>query len=240
MTPRPVAIAADQSVSSSAGSPKKPSPPCCSSVRSWRWMVPTVALLTLPYCVVSVAGVLGDPLQQRLQVLEVEQQQALLVGDLKTMLSTPSCVSLSSQQARQQQRPDLGDRRADRMALLAEQVPEDRREGAAGIAVDAELLARARAPADCCAPAWPMPDRSPFTSAMKTGTPSAEKPSAMVCRVTVLPVPVAPAIRPWRLAYFSRRYWSAVARSHEDRSRRSCRLLCARPDFSQSGRSIVG
>jgi hypothetical protein len=24
----------------------------------------------------------------------------------------------------------------------------------------------------------------------------------------VLPVPVAPAIRPWRLPYFSRRYWS--------------------------------
>jgi invasion protein IalB len=44
------------------------------------------------------------------------------------------------------------------------------------------------------------PERSPFTSA---GTPARrrEKPSARICSVTVLPVPVAPAISPWRLAY---------------------------------------
>src|SRR3954453_3214230 len=45
-----------------------------------------------------------------------------------------------------------------------------------------------------------MPDRSPLMSAQKTGTPAREKPSAMVCRVTVLPVPVAPATSPCRLA----------------------------------------
>jgi hypothetical protein len=47
------------------------------------------------------------------------------------------------------------------------------------------------------------PDRSPFTSDRITGTPLAEKLSARICSVTVLPVPVAPAISPWRLAYFS-------------------------------------
>ena len=45
-----------------------------------------------------------------------------------------------------------------------------------------------------------MPVRSPLTSAMNTGTPIVEKFSAIVCSVTVLPVPVAPVIRPWRLA----------------------------------------
>jgi hypothetical protein len=45
-----------------------------------------------------------------------------------------------------------------------------------------------------------MPDRSPLTSAMNTGTPPAEKALGQDCRVTVLPVPVAPVIRPWRLA----------------------------------------
>src|SRR5574343_1918964 len=45
-----------------------------------------------------------------------------------------------------------------------------------------------------------MPVKSPLTSAMKTGTPMREKFSARVCSVTVLPVPVAPVIRPWRLA----------------------------------------
>ncbi len=50
------------------------------------------------------------------------------------------------------------------------------------------------------APGAASPERSPFTSAMKTGTPMREKLSASTWRVTVLPVPVAPAIRPWRLA----------------------------------------
>lgn len=50
---------------------------------------------------------------------------------------------------------------------------------------------------------WPdsaIPVRSPFTSAINTGTPISEKDSASFCRVTVLPVPVAPVIKPWRLA----------------------------------------
>src|SRR3546814_4384243 len=37
---------------------------------------------------------------------------------------------------------------------------------------------------------------------MNTGTPMREKPSAMVVKVTVLPVPVAPATSPWRLPNF--------------------------------------
>ena len=39
-------------------------------------------------------------------------------------------------------------------------------------------------------------------SAMKQGTPAWQKVSASTCRVTVLPVPVAPAMRPWRFAIF--------------------------------------
>ena len=37
-------------------------------------------------------------------------------------------------------------------------------------------------------------------SAANTGTPAREKPSASTCKVTVLPVPVAPVTRPCRLA----------------------------------------
>ncbi len=50
-------------------------------------------------------------------------------------------------------------------------------------------------------PGCDWPARSPFTSAMNTGTPMRLRPSAIRCSVTVLPVPVAPAINPWRLAY---------------------------------------
>src|SRR6187549_3881462 len=51
------------------------------------------------------------------------------------------------------------------------------------------------------------PERSPFTSATKHGTPAAENPSMMPWMVTVLPVPVAPAISPWRLARLSSSCW---------------------------------
>jgi hypothetical protein len=37
-------------------------------------------------------------------------------------------------------------------------------------------------------------------SEAKTGTPALEKPSASTCRDTVLPVPVAPVMRPCRFA----------------------------------------
>src|SRR5205823_14463065 len=49
-------------------------------------------------------------------------------------------------------------------------------------------------------PAFARPERSPFTSAMNTGTPIEEKRCARVCSVTLLPVPVAPVMSPWRLA----------------------------------------
>ena len=42
------------------------------------------------------------------------------------------------------------------------------------------------------------PERSPLMSARNTGTPAVESCSAIMCRVTVLPVPVAPATRPCR------------------------------------------
>lgn len=48
------------------------------------------------------------------------------------------------------------------------------------------------------APGLDRPERSPFTSAMTTGTPAADSCSAIPCNVLVLPVPVAPATRPWR------------------------------------------
>ena len=54
-------------------------------------------------------------------------------------------------------------------------------------------------------PAIAIPATSPFTSAMKEGTPIREKPSAMTRSEMVLPVPVAPATLPWRLPYFASR-----------------------------------
>ena len=57
-------------------------------------------------------------------------------------------------------------------------------------------------------PAFIMLVRSPLTSARKTGVPMSENVSARTFKVIVLPVPVAPAIKPWRLAIFGIRYIS--------------------------------
>src|SRR5256714_13012679 len=54
-------------------------------------------------------------------------------------------------------------------------------------------------------PALARPARSPLTSAMNTGTPIDEKRCASVCSVTLFPVPVAPVMRPCRLASAGRR-----------------------------------
>ena len=49
-------------------------------------------------------------------------------------------------------------------------------------------------------PGAAMPDTSPLMSLMKTGTPAFDSWPASSCNVFVLPVPVAPAISPWRLS----------------------------------------
>ena len=59
-----------------------------------------------------------------LQVLEVEQQQPVVVGDLEGDVSTPSCVSLRSRMRASSSGPISRHRGAERVALLAEHVPE--------------------------------------------------------------------------------------------------------------------
>ena len=53
------------------------------------------------------------------------------------------------------------------------------------------------------APGAAIPETSPLMSARKTGTPASLSCSAISCSVLVLPVPVAPAIRPCRLSIAS-------------------------------------
>ena len=123
-------------------------------------------------------------------------------ASLNTMSSTPDCVSLSSRMRAEQGRAHLADGGAHRMAELAVQVPEDAGLASVRVVGDADLARRAPAACRSACPATARPATSPFTSARNTGTPIREKPSASVISVTVLPVPVAPATRPWRLPYF--------------------------------------
>ena len=55
-------------------------------------------------------------------------------------------------------------------------------------------------------PGTTIPETSPLTSAINTAVPILENASAITLIVTVLPVPVAPAIRPCLEAIFGYRY----------------------------------
>ena len=58
------------------------------------------------------------------QVLEVEQQQALVIGDLEHQLQHAGLRVVEVEQAGQEQRAHVGNRRPNRDAVLAEDVPE--------------------------------------------------------------------------------------------------------------------
>ena len=78
----------------------------------------------------ELRGVLSDELQHRAQILEVEQQQALRVGDAEHEVQHARLRFVELKQAREQQRPHLADGRANGMALFAEDIPE--RDGTGG------------------------------------------------------------------------------------------------------------
>ena len=141
----------------SIGSPKNLSPPCCSSASRPRWIAPIAggARRCRTRCV-NLLRVVADVLQHRAQVLQVEQQQAVVVGDLEHQLrARPACVSFRLSMRAEQQRAHVGDGGAHRMALLAEHVPERRpgRRANAG-ASSVERFSRVRRASAISAPGW--------------------------------------------------------------------------------------
>ena len=128
----------------SMGSPKNRSAPCCSSSSRRRWIAPIEAAETLPYWVLNCAASLADVLQHRPQILEVEEQQAAVVGDLEDEREHAGLRVVQVEEAPQEQRPHVRDRRAHRMTLLAVDVPEGDR--------TARPRAARRAPASRAAP----------------------------------------------------------------------------------------
>jgi hypothetical protein len=94
-------------------------------------------------------------LEHGAQVLGVEQQQALVVGNLEHDLQHAGLRVVQVQHAPQQQRAEVGDRRAQGMALLAEHVPESDRAGfpARGVGLEhlealVQLVRRCPGPGD--------------------------------------------------------------------------------------------
>ena len=111
---------------SSAGSPKKLVAALRSELQQLALDRADAGLGDIAVLGRQIGGILGAMDQHRLQVVEVEQQQALLVGDPEGDVEHAFLRLVEVHQPREQQRPHFGDGGADRMALLAEQVPEDR------------------------------------------------------------------------------------------------------------------
>ena len=151
--------------------------------------------------------------QERAQIGEVEEREALLVGVVEDEPEALLLRRVRAEHLREEQRPEVGDGRAHRHAGA----DAAEREVLDGISGRLERQDRARPRASSrgrpSEPGTAMPETSPLTSAANTATPAAESCSAMTCSVRVFPVPVAPAIRPWRFIVASGRRTAASGTS---------------------------
>ena len=91
----------------------------------------------------DVAGVVGEPGEDRLEVGEVEEEEALLVGDAEGDVEDALLGVGELHHPGEEQGAELADGGADGVAVLAEEVPEDDRGGAVGEVGEADLLRRA-------------------------------------------------------------------------------------------------
>ena len=87
----------------------------------------------------DLLAVVGDEAEQRAQVVEVEQQEPAVVGELEGDFEHAFLRVVDLEHAGQEARANLADRRADRMAGLAVQVPEHDGARFVGVALDADL-----------------------------------------------------------------------------------------------------
>jgi hypothetical protein len=161
---------------------------------------------------VAVAGlvlrrVVGDVLQHRAQVLEVEQEQAVVVGDLEDELETPSCVSLRSSMRASSSGPmSLTVARTGwpEAALSSANTSHSVAGHAAGGGGSMPRSFRIAAIFGLTLPGWVMPVRSPLTSAMNTGTPWRLKFLGERLQRHRLAGAGGAVTRPWRLAIAGR------------------------------------
>ena len=199
-----------KSLMSSMGSPKNLSPPCCSTCISPRWMAPMLAALMLPYSVVNCLALSPTCCSMDRRSFMSSSSRPLSSAILNTRLSTPAWVSFRSSMRASSSGP-----MSEIVARTGWPCSPNTSHSVVGQACGS-VGVRPRSASTLMIfsgslPVWLMPVRSPLTSAMNTGTPMLENCSARVCRVTVLPVPVAPVIRPWRLARLGSKWHWALA-----------------------------
>ena len=82
----------------------------------------------------------AEIVQQSAQILNIDEAHVLVGGDAKRDVQNAFLNFVEFQQPRHQQRPHVGNRRADRMALLAKHIPEHRWESLVLISLKPNFL----------------------------------------------------------------------------------------------------
>jgi hypothetical protein len=161
-----------KSLMSSMGSPKNLSAPCVLHLQQAALDGAHAGGADVAVLRGEALGVVPHVLQHGAQVLQVQQQHARVVGDLEHQVQHAGLGLVQVQHARQQQRAHVGDGGAHRVALFAEHVPHSWTGHASWVGHGRGRVRPASRPSSAfTVPAWLMPVRSPFTSAMNTGTP---------------------------------------------------------------------
>ena len=81
----------------------------------------------IPVAGAKLGGAIGGKLQHRAKILEIEQQQAVVVRDLEHQREHALLRGVQVEQAAEEQRTEIGDRGANRIAAPPEHVPENGR-----------------------------------------------------------------------------------------------------------------
>ena len=88
----------------------------------------------------ELGAVVADVLEHRAQVLEIEQQQAVVVGHAEDDVQNAGLDLGQAEETTEERGTHFGNGDADRMALIAEDVPETGRIGLEGKILDAKAL----------------------------------------------------------------------------------------------------
>ncbi len=197
-TPRPSGAVRSSSAVSNSGSPKNFSIPCASSVISSRRITPAVALERPPSSSSSSlpSAEVRNWITARRSLRSISSR-SFLSAKWKTSCRLDSWVSFRSMMRESRMGPKEVMVARTGMPLPS---PPRARNSTGKVLPDQAwpmLSVRARSFSEPVA-AVARPERSPLMSARNTGTPAVESCSAIMCSVTVLPVPVAPATRPCR------------------------------------------
>ena len=203
MIPSPSGVVRSRSSTSNSGSPKKMSAPSCSRTIIERRSTPTDALDIPPYSArIGLPSSDARYLSVASRSLRSSSGRSLSSQYLKISARIDVCVSFRSRTLPSSSGPNEW----TVARTWAPSLPVSDRNSTGwpdGSNVQPSDVTRSTTLGLVASPGAARPVRSPLMSATKTGTPAFDSWPAISWSVLVLPVPVAPAIRPWRLSMLS-------------------------------------